>query len=125
MRSAFARLSVRSQTPLARSGAIMTPAPKTVSRSVEWDRYAKAWLDAKPQQVWRRHSDALNARLLRRWLPERVGLIVKTDLFDEAVSDGLCVTLAERADSVSAIDVSPLVASAARIKHESVAIAAG
>lgn len=88
------------------------------SRSVEWDGYAESWLTEKPQRIWRQHSDALNARLIRRWLPaEPMDLIVKTDLFDEAVTGGLYTTLLERARSVAALDVSPIVASAARAKH--------
>lgn len=88
------------------------------SRSVEWDGYASTWLDKKPQQLWRRHSDALNGRLIRRWLPsERMNLIVKTDLFDEAVTGGLYTTLARHSRRVAALDVSPIVASAARAKH--------
>lgn len=44
-------------------------------------------------------------------------LIVKTDLFDEAVTGGLYTTLLEHARRVAALDVSPVVASAARAKH--------
>jgi SAM-dependent methyltransferase len=96
----------------------MTRGPDSGSRSVEWDGYAETWLSEQPQRVWRRHSDALNARLLRKWLPsERMNLIVKTDLFDEAVTGGLYTTLLERAVRVAAIDVSPIVVTAARAKH--------
>jgi hypothetical protein len=71
----------------------MTREPDSASRSDEWDGYAATWLNEKPQRVWRRHSDALNARLLTKWLPvERMDLIVKTDLFDEAVTGGLYTT---------------------------------
>ncbi|HUQ47404.1 MAG TPA: methyltransferase domain-containing protein [Gemmatimonadaceae bacterium] len=44
-------------------------------------------------------------------------LIVKTDLFDEAVTGGLYTTLLERARRVAALDISPIVALAARAKH--------
>jgi SAM-dependent methyltransferase len=104
----------------------MTRGPETASRSVEWDGYAEAWLTEKPQRIWRRHSDALNARLIRKWLPgERMDLIVKTDLFDEAVTGGLYTTLLERAVHVAAIDVSPIVTTAARAKHPAMLAAAG
>ncbi len=64
------------------------------------------------------HSDALNSQLCRRWLPRgRTDLIVKTDLFDEAVSDGIYTTLLDHADRVAAVDVSPVVATAAVTRH--------
>ena len=96
----------------------MIPVPSRRSRSIEWDEYAAPWLDAAPQRLWRMHSDALNARLLSRWLPaERMGLIVKTDLFDEAVTQGLYPALIERANHVAAIDISAKVAVAAHGRH--------
>lgn len=102
----------------------MTREPDSGSRSVEWDGYAETWLNEKPQRIWRLHSDTLNARLLRKWLPaERMDLIVKTDLFDEAVTGGLHTTLLERALRVAAVDVSPIVASAARGKHPAMLVA--
>ncbi len=96
----------------------MTQAPDEGSPSTEWDEYGEAWLKKSPQRVWRLHSDALNARLINRWLPpERMDLIVKTDLFDEAVTGGLYTTLMRRAKHVAAVDVSPIIASSARAKH--------
>lgn len=104
----------------------MTRARNPVSSSVEWDSYAKVWIDDNPQRLWRRHSDALNARLLARWLPqERVDLIVKTDLFDEAVTGGLYTTLLKYARCAAAIDVSPIVAGGARAKHPAMLAASG
>ena len=96
----------------------MTPWHSAESTSIEWDGYAESWIDESPQRLWRLHSDALNARLLSRWLPrERVGLIVKTDLFDEAVTGGLYSQLMEKADCVAAIDVSTRVVNAAHERH--------
>jgi ubiquinone/menaquinone biosynthesis C-methylase UbiE len=51
-------------------------------------------------------------------------LIVKTDLFDEAVTGGLYTTLLEHAVRVAAVDVSPIVALAARRKHPAMLAAA-
>lgn len=100
------------------NGDTMTRAPRTGTASDEWDNYAGSWIDESPQRLWRLHSDALNARLLARWLPkQRSSQIVKTDLFDEAVTGGLFPQLAERADCVAAIDVSPRVVAAARRRH--------
>jgi SAM-dependent methyltransferase len=65
-------------------------------------------------RLWRRHSDAINSRLLARWLPPSgMKRVLKTDLFDEAFGDGLVSMLQQRAASVTGIDVSPQVLSAA------------
>jgi SAM-dependent methyltransferase len=103
----------------------MTQAHSSSSASVEWDGYAEEWIGQSQQRLWRLHSDALNARLLRRWLPkEKVGLIVKTDLFDEAVTGGLYPQLLNRADCVAALDVSPRVVRAAYKQHGSMLVMA-
>jgi SAM-dependent methyltransferase len=68
--------------------------------------------------LWRAHSDAVNARLLERWLPAEAGLrILKTDLFDEAVAPGVYPLLAERAARVVGIDISPAVVAAAARRY--------
>jgi len=42
------------------------------------------------QRLWRAHSDSVNKALIARWRPvEQMETLLKTDLFDEAVSDGL------------------------------------
>jgi hypothetical protein len=42
------------------------------------------------QRLWRAHSDAVNKALVARWRPVgQMDTLLKTDLFDEAVSDGL------------------------------------
>jgi SAM-dependent methyltransferase len=83
----------------------------------EWDGLADVWLTRRAQVLWRRHSDAVNARLAAAWLPERVGRLLKTDLFDEAVSGGLASVLAGRADEFVGIDVSPAVVQAASAQN--------
>jgi SAM-dependent methyltransferase len=82
-----------------------------------WDGLAQLWRDARPTPLWRRHSDAVNAALLERWLPQRVGRVLKTDLFDEAISGGLYGALAARADDVVGIDVSGEIVQAATERH--------
>ena len=83
-----------------------------------WNDVADEWLRMHPQTVWRAHSDAVNATLLARWLPDgRTGLLLKTDLFDEAVGDGLYPLLASRAQGVVGTDVSILTLRAARSHH--------
>lgn len=49
----------------------------------------------------------MNVRLIEEWLPVRpLNHILKTDLFDEAVSGGICPMLTGRASAVVGIDVS-------------------
>jgi len=72
-----------------------------------WDAIVEAWQNTPPQALWRAHSDAINLALLARWLPEgRVQYLLKTDVFDEAVGDGLCSFLVSRAEQVVGMDIS-------------------
>ncbi len=77
------------------------------ARAEEWDRYGSQWVNERPHQLWRKHSDSVNVALIEQWLPEK-GLrrVLKTDLFDEAVSDGVCSAIARRAQEVVGLDVS-------------------
>jgi len=61
--------------------------------SAYWDEVEAEWSGAGSRS-WRIHSDALNRVLLRRWLPPGGGRLLKTDLFDEAVGEGLVGGLA-------------------------------
>lgn len=77
------------------------------SRASEWDGYGSRWVAERPQQLWRRHSDAVNVALIRQWLPQKkLRRVLKTDLFDEAVSTGICPSIGERAGQVVGLDVS-------------------
>ncbi len=67
--------------------------------------------------LWRLQSDAVNERLLARWLPASMRSVLKTDLYDEAVSSGLYPLLAGRAERVAGIDVSPEIAALAARRH--------
>lgn len=68
--------------------------------------------------LWRRHSDRINAALLRRWLPaNRIDLLLKTDLFDEAVSEGLFLTLGLHAKHPLGVDLSFQVIREARLRY--------
>ena len=88
-----------------------------------WNRLATAWLArARPQRLWRAHSDAVNRRLLERWLPRpdgpdgvpAAGRVLKTDLFEEAVGAGQASLLAARFGSVAGMDLAWAVGAAAR-----------
>lgn len=86
----------------------------SVSATSVWEAYGAEWIAERPQRLWRRHSDAVNTRLIEQWLPPgRLGKVLKTDLFDEAVSEGVCGTLAPRSDLIVGLDVSPAILSAA------------
>lgn len=81
-----------------------------------WDGVARHWAVARPQRLWRSYCDRINTRLCERWLPEMpVARALKTDLFDEASSAGLCPLLATRARTVVGIDLSSLTLQRARM----------
>ena len=72
------------------------------------------------RDLWRTHSDSINKALVLRWWPvDRVDHLLKTDLFDEAVNDGLHPLLAARVKHVIGMDISFLVAYQARLRYPS------
>lgn len=82
-----------------------------------WDVIATNWHEEKPQALWRAHSDAINVALLERWLPAGpFKRVLKTDLFDESVGEGLYSLLASRAKIVVGMDVSVLTARVAKTR---------
>jgi SAM-dependent methyltransferase len=90
----------------------------TLKESRYWDAVAAAWDKARPQTLWRAHSDTVNCSLLARWLPEsRVEWLLKTDAFDEAVGDGLQPFLSLKAKRIVSMDVSMSALSLARARH--------
>ena len=86
------------------------------STAARWDLVAEAW-GPGPPPLWRLHSDAVNARLIERWIPGPVGSVLKTDLFDELASPGLYPVLRSRASEVVGIDISPETRGAAAARH--------
>ena len=85
------------------------------TRPEDWSAVGEAWLHRRPQRLWRAHSDAINAGLLRRWVPAgRGGRVLKTDAFDEAFGDGLARPLRERFETLCEVDVAVPVLRAAR-----------
>jgi len=97
------------------SAANAHPAPvPATAHSREWDGYAEEWIADCPQPFWRAHSDAVNSALIARWLPTgTVDRILKTDLFDEAVANGLYPAMEGRCRTLIGIDVSRRVVAAA------------
>jgi SAM-dependent methyltransferase len=81
------------------------------------DVLSQRWLAGHSQGIWRRHSDAVNSALVERWLPGHVESLLKTDLFDEAVSGGLYRVLSARAERMVGVDLSRAVTEAAAARH--------
>lgn len=80
-----------------------------------WDALAVEWCRTRRDRLWRDHSDAVNRALLARWLPiHSFRRLLKTDLFDEAVGDGLDESLHTYADTVVGMDISDPTVNAAR-----------
>jgi SAM-dependent methyltransferase len=83
-----------------------------------WDQVAQGWQRDQRDLLWRRHSDQVNISFLGPRLPaKRVDRLLKTDLFDEANSEGLAPLLAQHARTVVGIDVSTSVLRAARRQY--------
>ena len=81
-----------------------------------WSRVAETWLARRGAVALRRYSDAVNRGLLERWLPSGTNDLLKTDLFDEVVGEGVVGVLSRRAVSVTAIDVSPVLVERSRAR---------
>lgn len=91
--------------------------PSTTSDAPYWDEVGGEWQAEGHQRLWRRHSDAVNAALVRRWIPSGGQRLLKTDLFDEAIGCGLVELLATRAKAVFGVDVAAATASGAVARH--------
>lgn len=86
---------------------VAQPAPISDESRRYWDQVARQWTEAPRDLLWRRHSDAVNSALIERWLPAgSIPRLLKTDLFDEAVGEGLAKALCRRAERVVGIDLS-------------------
>jgi len=83
-----------------------------------WDSVGATWWKSDDQTLWRHHSDALNLKLLARWLPKaRVRCLLKTDVFDEAFGEGLYPMLASKAKHVVNMDISVSTLEQARARY--------
>lgn len=72
-----------------------------------WEGFPKTYQAQGPQRLWRTHADSVHKALVARWGPVgQIETLLKTDLFDEAVGDGLLPLLASRANRVIYIDTS-------------------
>jgi SAM-dependent methyltransferase len=76
------------------------------------------WTASRRQALWRLHSDRVNTALMQRWLSGgRLQRILKTDLFDEAVTAGLYPVLSAATDRLVGIDNSAGIADAAARRY--------
>lgn len=101
----------------ARAGPDGSAGPSAVDDRRRWESALAPLLGARTEALWRRHSDAVNQALLVRWLPERCADALKTDLFDEAMGDGLYPLLAAHARRIAALDIAPSILAAATARH--------
>ena len=70
------------------------------------------------QTLWRAHSDTINEALLSRWWSgERREFTLKTDLFDEAVNNGLIPALESRTKHLLGMDASHTVLQMAKRRY--------
>lgn len=82
-----------------------------------WESIAQD-CQGQSRRLWRRHADKVNRDLLARWLPKHpVEKVLKTDLFDEAVGEGLYPVLALRSRHAAGVDISPSCVRAARTRY--------
>jgi len=93
--------------------------PDTTARAPEqWEELAGQWGRLHPQTLWRTYCDELHTALIERWLPdEGVERVLKTDLFDEIVTEGLYPVLARRARVVVGMDIAARAAAQAVERH--------
>jgi SAM-dependent methyltransferase len=97
-----------------------------VTEAARWDKAIGPLLSAPDEALWRAHSDAVNAGLFTRWLPEKgCGRLLKTDLYDEAMGEGLYPLLASRARCVVGIDLSASAVAAAHARYPGLLALAG
>lgn len=83
-----------------------------------WDAVHSSWQRSRPQELWRRHSDAVDIAWLRALLPAgRARRMLKTDLFNEGIGPGLYPDLAPAAESVIGMDLSVGAARAAGAQY--------
>jgi len=73
-----------------------------------WERSIREFQVGCPQNLWRRHSDALHAELLKCWLRRDLDgqRVLKTDLFEEAYGEGLYPHLTVNGNRLMAMDIS-------------------
>ena len=83
-----------------------------------WDTVGASWGGPPRQTLWRTHSDTINTAWLAGRLPTpAVHRLLKTDLFDEALTGGLYPFLSAQAHAVIGVDISGSTVRTARARH--------
>lgn len=96
--------------------------PAATRAPEQWEELAGRWGRLHPQTLWRTYCDELHTALIERWMPsERRERVLKTDLFDEIVTDGLYPVLARRAHEVIGMDIATRAAAQAAARHRGLA----
>ena len=89
-----------------------------------WDTISDHWLKSRPDRLWRRHSDAVNTRLLTRWFPDKpTGVFLKTDIFDEITGAGILPDSEVGGWTLAGIDISEKILHTARRRGSQLALA--
>lgn len=89
-----------------------------------WDSVGSDWQRRRSHRLWREFTDRQQIGLLSRWAGGLIGYgrrlrLLKTDLFDEAVSQGLAPWLLASGSHVTGIDVSPAIVTEAATRNPS------
>jgi SAM-dependent methyltransferase len=94
-----------------------------------WDDLAQAGSAQFAFPLWRRYCDQLHGRWLLSWLEGRTfAKVLKTDLFDEALGDGLVDVLASLtrpSGECHGVDVSPVLVARALQRHPGLTVHCG
>lgn len=95
-------------------------AGRMVELNTRWETALTELPRTRRQLFLRAYGDAVNRRLLEDWLPARGTRVLKTDLFEEAIGEGLAPLLLDRFAQVDAIDVSRAVVNEAARRHSGI-----
>jgi ubiquinone/menaquinone biosynthesis C-methylase UbiE len=83
---------------------------KNSNQSAEyWDSLADNILPEVSNDLWRQHADYINCKLVKRFLSgEKTSFerVLKTDLFDESLGEGLIPLLSKLSGETAGIDIS-------------------
>ena len=94
-----------------------------------WDERALAGSSHFAFPLWRRYCDQLHSRWLLSWLEGRTfAKVLKTDLFDEALGDGLAdvlLSLSLPGGECHGVDISPVIVAQAQKRHPSLRVHCG
>ncbi|MCX7887425.1 MAG: methyltransferase domain-containing protein [Verrucomicrobiae bacterium] len=80
--------------------------PSPVDDKRYWEKVGTEWRQSQPDKLWRVHSDVVNRAWLESCWPQRkVERVLKTDMFDEAVGEGVFGLLRSRARLAVGMDI--------------------